>query len=225
MGATTRAPKLIGVGAGGHAKNVIDAIVSSGRGVIAGLLDADPSRQGDRVLGVGVLGTPADLDRYRRAGIAHAFVGVGGVPDPSAPRIVFDDLSDAGFHLPPIAHPRAVVSRWAIIGAGCQVLAGAVVNADAQVGQGAVVGTGAIVGHDAIVGAHAHVAAGARIGGATHVGAEALIGAGAIVLQGVRVGDGAAVGAGAVVTHDVPDGSTVLGIPAVARGPQVGAAA
>ena len=225
MGATTRAPKLIGVGAGGHAKNVIDAIVSSGRGVIAGLLDANPSRKGDRVLGITVLGTPADLERYRRSGIAHAFVGVGGIPDPTAARIVFDDLSDAGFRLPPIAHPKAVVSRWAIIGAGCQVLAAAVINPDARIGQGAVVGTGAIVGHDAIVDAHAHVAAGARIGGGVHVGAGVLIGAGAIVLQRVRVGDGASVGAGAVVTHDVPPGATVLGIPAVAREPEVGAAA
>lgn len=225
MGATTRAPKLIGIGAGGHAKNVIDAIVSSGRGVIAGLLDANPSRRGDRVLGVTVLGTPADLERYRGSGIAHGFVGVGGIPDPGAARIVFDHLSDAGFRLPPIAHPRAIISRWAIIGAGCQVLAAAVVNADARIGQGAVIGTGAIVGHDAIVDAHAHVAAGARIGGGAHVGTGALVGAGAVVLQGVRVGEASSVGAGAVVTQDVPDGATVLGIPAASRGPGVGVAA
>lgn len=42
----------------------------------------------------------------------------------------------------------------------------------------------------------------------------AWIGAGATVLQGVRVGKGAVVAAGSVVTHDVPPGTVVAGVPA-----------
>jgi acetyltransferase-like isoleucine patch superfamily enzyme len=40
------------------------------------------------------------------------------------------------------------------------------------------------------------------------------IGVGAIIMPGVTVGRGAQVGAGAVVTNDVPDGATVVGVPA-----------
>ena len=40
------------------------------------------------------------------------------------------------------------------------------------------------------------------------------IGAGAIILPGVKIGKMAIVGAGAVVTKDVPDNTTVVGIPA-----------
>jgi acetyltransferase-like isoleucine patch superfamily enzyme len=43
---------------------------------------------------------------------------------------------------------------------------------------------------------------------------EAWLGFGVIVLDGVRIGKGAVVGAGSVVTHDVPDGAVVQGIPA-----------
>ncbi len=43
---------------------------------------------------------------------------------------------------------------------------------------------------------------------------NAFIGTGAIILLGVKIGEGAVVGAGAVVTKDVPDGATVVGIPA-----------
>ena len=43
-------------------------------------------------------------------------------------------------------------------------------------------------------------------------GAE--VGVRAIILPGVTVGENAVVGAGAVVTHDVPDGVTVVGSPA-----------
>jgi len=42
----------------------------------------------------------------------------------------------------------------------------------------------------------------------------ASIGSGAIVMCGVVVGEGALIGAGAVVTHDVPDHTLVIGVPA-----------
>ena len=42
----------------------------------------------------------------------------------------------------------------------------------------------------------------------------ASIGSGAVVMCGITIGEGALVGAGAVVTHDVPAGAVVAGIPA-----------
>jgi UDP-2-acetamido-3-amino-2,3-dideoxy-glucuronate N-acetyltransferase len=48
----------------------------------------------------------------------------------------------------------------------------------------------------------------------TLVGHRASIGSGAVILCGVKIGAGALIGAGAVVTHDVPSGATVAGVPA-----------
>jgi acetyltransferase-like isoleucine patch superfamily enzyme len=57
------------------------------------------------------------------------------------------------------------------------------------------------------------------------IGRNVWIGRGAVVLAGVRIGDGAVVGANAVVTHDVPAGAVVGGVPArpLASKPRVGA--
>ncbi len=49
---------------------------------------------------------------------------------------------------------------------------------------------------------------------ATSVGDRTHVGANAVILMGVHVGSECVIGAGAVVTHDVPDQTCVVGVPA-----------
>ena len=204
---------IVGLGAGTHAKSLVEAIRSASQFEVAALLDDDESRIGDDVLGFPI-SAGAELERYRADGVADAFVGVAGIADSSGRRAVFERLAAAGFELPPIVHAAAIVSPWAELGRGAQVLAGAIVNAGARIGDGAIVNTGAIVEHDCEVGAHAHVAPGARLAGLVGIGAGAHVGIGGVVIEAVQVGEGALVGAGAVVLRDVPAGARVAGVPA-----------
>jgi sugar O-acyltransferase (sialic acid O-acetyltransferase NeuD family) len=204
---------MAGLGAGGHAKCVIEAVRSVLRFRIVALLEADPALAGTTVLGLPVVAGDG-LAALRAGGVDHAFVGVGGVGDAGPRRTAAALLREAGFALPPIVHAAASVARSASLGEGAQVLAGAIVGADAALGRDALVNAGAILGHDAVVGECAHLASGSRIGGGVQVGAGAHVGTGAIVLQGRRIGAGALVGAGAVVTEDVPARARVAGVPA-----------
>ena len=198
---------IIGYGAGGHARSLLEAIRSAGEFEAVALVDDDPQRT--EVLGVPVLSA---LDEVRD--VAHAFVGVGGVADRETRTRVFARLLEAGFALPPIVHATAAVSPWAELGQGVQILALAVVNAGAVLRDGAIVNTGAIVEHDCVVGTAAHIAPRATLGGDVTVGEGAHVGMGAVLVEGVRLGAGAFVAAGAVVTKDVPDGARVAGVPA-----------
>ena len=74
---------------------------------------------------------------------------------------------------------------------------------------------------DAHVGANANIGAGtvtANYDGTrklpTTIGAGAFIGVDTMLVAPITVGDGAKTGAGAVVTHDVPAGALVVGVPA-----------
>ncbi len=200
--------RIVGLGAGTHAKSVLEAIRSAGRFEVVALVDDDPALAGSELLGVPI------TDGLTGHDVAHAFLGVGGIGDTGPRRRAAERLLAAGFELPPILHATAAVSPWATLGRGAQVLATAVVNAEATLGDGALVNTAAVVEHDCVIGDFAHVAPGATLGGGAAVGAGAHVGMGAVVIEGVTVGEGAFVAAGAVVVADVPAGARVAGVPA-----------
>ena len=207
-------PKAIGLGAGGHAKVVIDALRLSGAVEIVGLLDARQDLAGTKVEGVTILGGDELLEQLRRDGVTHVFMAVGGAADQAPRKRVFERALQAGYEFASIIHPAAVIARSAVLGRGVAVLAQAVVNPAARLGDNVIVNTGAIVEHDCVIGSHAHVATGARLGGAVEVGEAAHLGIGCSVRQSIRIGAGAIVGAGAVVIQDVPERTVVSGVPA-----------
>ena len=204
---------VIGFGAGGHAKVVIEILRSMREYEILGLLDKRLPT-GANVLGVEVLGDDSLMTELKERGIEHAFIGVGTVGDAQPRRELYEKVVSSGFQIVPAIHAAAIVSSSAQIGTGPTIMAGAIVNANAVIGDNVIVNTGAIVEHDCVIGDHTHIATGARLAGGVQVGPGSHIGIGAVIRQEIKIGDGAIVGAGAVVVRDVPQGTTVIGVPA-----------
>ena len=113
-----------------------------------------------------------------------------------------------------LVHPAAVVSRYARIGSGSAIMAGAILNADVCVGIGCIINTGATVDHDCILGDGVHISPGANLAGGVRAGKGAWVGIGACVRQLISLGHGSVVGAGAAVFAPVNDFDTVVGNPA-----------
>jgi len=206
--------KVVGLGAGGHAKALIEILRQDSGIELAGLLDPDPQLHGIEVSGVKVLGDDSLLLRLVESGICHFFVGLGGSGNNRPRRKLYEFGIRQGCLSISIVHPSAVVSPSVSLGNGVEILAGTIINADARIGANVIVNTGAIVEHDCCLGDHVHVASGAVLASTVTVGDEAHIGAGATVRQRIRIGEGAIVGAGAVVVKDVEPGVVVAGVPA-----------
>jgi sugar O-acyltransferase (sialic acid O-acetyltransferase NeuD family) len=206
--------KLIGFGAGGHARVIIELIRGQADYELAGLLTPDSSLHGSTILGVPVLGNDDLLPALYQQGIQNFVVGVGGTADNMPRKRLFEFALWVGMHPVTLMHSQAIVSPSAKVDPGTVILAGAILNAGASVGSNCIVNTGAIIEHDCVIGDHVHVATGARLAGMVRVEDGAHIGIGASIKQGLTIGVGAVVGAGAVVVKDVAPGKVVVGVPA-----------
>ncbi|GAA4681363.1 serine O-acetyltransferase [Frondihabitans cladoniiphilus] len=115
-----------------------------------------------------------------------------------------------------------VLSQLVRSATGVEIHPGAVIGSRLVIdhGMGVVIGETAVVGDDVLI-YHGVTLGGRSLGadGRRHptIGDGVMIGAGAAVLGPIHVGPGSSVGANAVVTHDVPPGSVVVGVPGVAR--------
>lgn len=200
------------VGGGGHAKVLVEALLA-GDAVIAGIVDADPARQGKDVLGVPVIGGDEVAGEYP-AGEIRLVNAVGSTGLPVVRRGIFERFAARGFRFASVAHPSAVIASDVELGEGAQVMAGAVIQPGCRIGANTIINTRASVDHDCVIGDHAHIAPGVTLSGGVTVGEGCHIGTGATVIQGITIGEGSVVGAGAVVTKDVAAGVTVVGVPA-----------
>lgn len=200
---------LVVIGAGGHARVVIDAIEKQGLFEIVGLLDDNAAQDTSLVLGYPLLG---GRDVLRDSGTPHrAVVAIGS---PLARGAWIHHLMELQFEMPSVVHPGAIRGRDVSIGAGTVLLAGSILNSGARLGRGVIINTGASVDHDCLIGDLVHVAPGARLAGNVQVGARTHIGICACVIQGVEIGADAIIGAGAAVVGAIPAGATAVGVPA-----------
>ena len=200
---------LLIIGAGGHGRVIADIAQQSGEWSQLAFLDEAVDLP-DRIMDIPVLKTMGDSASLRTR-YPDAVVAVG---ECSRRMQLIDEFSALGFRLPVIRHPAAIVSRYAEIGAGSQVLALSVINAGARTGTGCIINTAATVDHDCDLGDGVHISPGAHLAGGVRIARCTWIGIGASVRGRCQIGREVTVGAGAAVVSDIDDGQTVVGVPA-----------
>lgn len=195
--------QVIVIGGGGHAKVVIDCILSAGDRVV-GVLD-DGLDIGNIVLNIPVLGKIEDYIKYTDKQFIIA-IGSNVVR-----RRIAENMKVKWYTA---VHPRAVVSQYADIGVGTVVMPNAVINAGTSVGEHCIINTGAAVEHDNQLEDYVHISPAASLGGTVSIGKETHIGIGATVKNNIHICDSCIIGAGAVVVKSITESGTYVGIPA-----------
>lgn len=201
---------LIVLCAGGHARVVIEALLSRGQRPCA-VTDSDSARIGEFIGGIPITGSDEDVLKMN----AHSVELANGLGNRasrsdsglSGRRDLFCRFAALGYKFPVISHASAVIASDASLGEGAQVMAGAIIQPAARIGRNVLLNTRAVVEHDCQVGDHSHIAPGAVLCGGVLIGECAHVGAGAVVLGGVSVGAGSVIAAGAVIAKNVEAGA------------------
>lgn len=199
---------LLILGAGGHGKVVLDCALSTRQ--FNQIYFLDDRKVGEEILGHLVIDQISKIHLLRE-NYTCAIVAIGN----NSYRLqLIEELLKAGYEVPYLIHPSAIVSKYSKIGEGSVVLPGAILNAGCEIGKGVIVNTGVIVEHDCSIADGVHLSPAAKMGGEVSIGEKSWICIGATIINQITIGTECTVAAGAVVINDIKDQVTVYGIPA-----------
>jgi sugar O-acyltransferase (sialic acid O-acetyltransferase NeuD family) len=189
------------IGAGGHAKVIIDILIASNQ-EISGVWDENPAIK--TVLNQPVIG---NFVAFQAINYQPVIIAIGN--NLIRKKIAEELTVKSGIAI----HPKSAISTTASLGDGTVVMANASINADVSIGKHVIINTNAAIDHDCEIGDFVHLSPQVGLGGNVQVGEGTHVGIGASVKQGIKIGKWATIGAGAVVIRDIPDYAVAVGNP------------
>lgn len=203
------AKPLFLLGSGGHASVIADALEEN-RDEISTIFSPQKDLTRQSLKGINTLEDENVLFNQNSADFL-LINGIGSLPGNALRKNIFCKFIDRGYSFKQVISKHAVVSSYAEIGHGVQIMAGAIVQAGSIIGDNSIINTGAIIEHDCVIGKHNHIAPGVTLSGEVITGDNVHIGTGAVIIQGIKIGSDVIISAGAIVTKCIDNEKIVFG--------------
>ncbi len=184
---------LIILGAGGHARSIIDIIESTSEWQICGLIGKN-NEIGKKILGYKVLGNDTKLNSLRKH-CNHAVIAIGQIKSCELRKKLALKLKSLGYKLPVIASQFSVVSKHSIIGEGTTIGHGAVVNANVKIGNNCIINSLSLIEHDSVIEDFCHISTGTLINGGVTIGKESFVGSNSMIRENIVIPSHTIIGA------------------------------
>lgn len=198
------------IGAGNHAKVIIDILEENNEHNIIGLLDDDENTHGTFVLDKEVLGNIEKIKDFKPSETGFIIsIGNNRVRDN-----LYNKISRMNFLPINVISKHAVISKFAKLGKGLIINAGVNIHPDVYIHDNTIIGMNATISHDVVIEESVHISPGVHLTGSVYIETGVDVGSGAVVIPGVRIEQNSIIGAGAVVTKNIRNNSLAVGVPA-----------
>jgi len=193
--------KLIILGAGGHAQEILGIVKSIPEIALCGFVD-ETLQEPKTLYEFPVFIRIPEGDLFFICGVGNPFV------KEYFESKILDKLCD------PIIHPSSVVmydvraEKGVLVGANCSL------TTDISIGQSTSINSNCVISHNCRVGKRCHLSSGTTLSGNVIIEDNVYVGSNATIIPKIHVGEGSIVGAGAVVVKDVAPYTIVVGCPA-----------
>jgi sugar O-acyltransferase (sialic acid O-acetyltransferase NeuD family) len=187
-------------GASGHGKVIISTLESQNE-IIVGIFDDDLNKKSldeNKIIG------KYDCNLFTNEKIIIA-IGDNKIREKISTQITH--------HFGIAIHTSAIIDRLTSIDEGTVIFHNCVVQRGSKIGKHCIINTSSSIDHDCIIEDFVHISPNATLCGTIKIGKGSHIGAGATILPNLTIGKWCKIGAGAVVTKNIPDKSTVVGVP------------
>lgn len=198
---------VIVIGAGGHARVLLDTLVRRNVNVI-GLVTPDKTI-GSECFGFNVLGDDSIVSLYESNEVLLVN-GIGSLPDKTVRSNVADQMKKQGYKFASVIHPSAIIAKDVEIEDGVQIMANVVVQSGSTIGEDSIINTGVCIDHDCAIESNCHIAPGVTISGGVRIGKSSHLGTGTIVVQNISIGSKCVIAAGSVIYRDVVDNTRLI---------------
>ncbi len=186
--------ELIILGAGGHARSLIDIILSTNEWKIAGIV-GKKDELNKLIMGFEVKWTDDQL-RTLRQDFKYAVLAIGklGINQKRIRKI--QELRSIGYEIPRIVSPTAYVSKFSNIEEGTMIGHFSFINANSNIGKHCIINSQSVIEHDVNLGDYCHISTSVTINGDVNIGANTFVGSKSMIREGLTLPEGTIISAG-----------------------------
>jgi len=204
--------KVVIIGAGGHAREVLDLFDACNIGgqnyeVLGYIVESRFGSPGTVVNDKPILG---DFSWFKGRNEVSAICGVG---KPELRKRLVGLAKQFGVRFINVIHPSAIMTPWITLGEGVVITAGCILTNQIHVGNHVHVNRNSTIGHNCVIEDFVMISPGVNISGNVLIREGCFIGTGANIIDKINLGQWSIIGAGSTIIREVPPNSTVVGVP------------
>tara|TARA_Y100000590_G_scaffold346139_1_gene396285 strand:- start:46514 stop:47140 length:627 start_codon:yes stop_codon:yes gene_type:complete len=195
------------IGAGGFGREVYHLLNDDIYKCI-GFID---SRNNDQKLPVPIIGHESSMETLmKKFSFMEVILAIG---DMNKRKDIYNKIKNFSLLFPAISN-SLIKSFSNDIDIGSILYPGVVLMNNCHIGKFTLLNSGVTLGHDVTIGDYCNINPGVHFAGQITVGDGTIIGIGTSIKEKISIGKNSIIGAGSVVINDIPDNTTVYGVPA-----------